>query len=88
MRQEPRAGGRERHTTAVAVKERLVQFHFQQAHLAAQCRLRHAQHAGGTRETAEFGHLHEVGKLLEVHDLLSAPGRAAARRAITSCSIS
>src|SRR5690606_36297947 len=60
---------------AVADQQRLAQFHFQQPHLAAERRLGHVQHHGGTGEAAEFGYLHEIGDLAQVHGSTGAAGR-------------
>ena len=67
MGQQARAGRRQRDATAVAVEEGLAQLDLQAAHLAAQRGLRNAQHAGGAGEAAEFGDLHEVFDLLQIH---------------------
>jgi hypothetical protein len=67
MRQQPLAGLGQRDAAAVAVQQRLAQFHLQRAHLARQRRLRHLQEGRGTREAAHLGHMHEVFELLQIH---------------------
>ena len=61
--------------TAVAVEEGLAQLHLQRAHVAAEHRLRHAQHAGGAREAAEVGDVHEVVELFQIHGAHGMPDR-------------
>src|SRR5690606_36697538 len=74
LEQHPPCCGRS-NTAAVADLQRLAQFYFQQPDLAAERRLGHVQHHGGTGEAAEFGYLHEIGDLAQVHGSTGAAGR-------------
>ena len=67
MFQQQLAGFGGRGAASVAHQQVLAQFHLQQAHLAAQRGLGDVERNRGPREAAEFGHAHEVFKLLEVH---------------------
>jgi len=68
MLEQQLAGFRRNGAAPIAGQQVLAQLHFQQADLAAQRRLGNVQRNGGAREAAEFGHAHEIFKLLEVHD--------------------
>jgi hypothetical protein len=67
MLQQQLAGLGGRRAAAVAHQQVLAQLDFQQPHLAAQRGLGDVQRDRGPGETAQFGHTHEVFKLLEVH---------------------
>ena len=54
-------------TAAVAGEQVMVQFHFQQSNLAAERGLGDVQCDGRTREAAQFGDLHKVFELPEIH---------------------
>jgi hypothetical protein len=51
----------------VAQEQRLAQLDLQRAHLAAQSRLRHAQHECCLAEAAVFGHVDEGFELVQIH---------------------
>jgi hypothetical protein len=67
MVEQPPASLGELHAATVAQKQRLVQLHLQRAHLAAQSRLRHAQHEGGLAEAPVLGDVNEGFELIQVH---------------------
>ena len=67
MIEQPLAGLRQRDAASIAHKQGLAQFGFKAAYLAAECRLRDIEHDGGLAEAAQFGHVHEVFELLEIH---------------------
>ena len=56
-----------RDAAAVAQGQVLSQFRFETAHLAAERRPCIVKHSSGLAEASQFGHVHEVIKLPEVH---------------------
>ncbi len=65
--EQPLARIGQRDAPAVAQEQLLTQLGLQAAHLAAERRLRDVEHHRRLAEAAQFGHLHEVFELLEVH---------------------
>ena len=65
--EQPLAGVGQRDAAAVAQEQLLAQFGLEAAHLAAERGLRDVEHHGSLAEAAEFGHVHEIFELLEVH---------------------
>ena len=66
MFEQQLAGFGGQRATPVAHEQVLPQLDLEQAHLAAQCRLRHVQGDPGAGKAAELGHADEIFQLLEV----------------------
>jgi hypothetical protein len=67
MRQQQFAGLCGNGTPAISGQEVLSQFHFQQADLPTQGRLRDVQCNGGAGKAAQLGDTHKVFQLFQVH---------------------